>query len=463
MPLPLRLAAPVLAVLPLCACGTLSPARMAGTPTHFTSHQMCSAVFVGGLDPDQYFHDSIAPQTKPVTGLIAWRVDRAQQAVTASFAGGLIKSRAVYRGPLGCIVDQGRLPAPVVLPPRTPSAAPSIAGPEVVAPSDPALKSALDHAFAEPAQGPQRLTKAVVIVHDGRVIAERYAPGYAVDKPIHGWSMTKSVTNALLGVLVRLGKLDMAAPAPVPEWANTIDPRHGITPDSLLRMKSGLKFGQSMTADWTLVADPTAQMVFAHPDMAGYAAAAKAEAAPGQVFRYANGNTLLLSRIVRDKAGGTPQAVQAFAHRELFDKLGMEHPVLETDATGTPIGASHMWATARDWARFGLLYLNDGMVGGERILPEGWVDYSARLTPGSEFAGYGAGFWTNRATTGGAAYRQAGGLPADAFFARGVHGQFVVVIPSHRLVIVRMGYAYDRREEMDGVDRLAREVVVAVG
>lgn len=463
MPLALRLAAPLLAALPLAACGTLSPLRMAGTPTHFTSHQICSAVFVGGLEPDQYDREAVAPQTHPADRLIRYQVDRVHRSVTATFAGGLVRSRAVYLGPLGCVVDQGRLPPVPASPAARASSAPPIAGPAVVEPADPSLKAALDQAFAEPAGGPQRLTKAVVIVHDGRVIAERYAPGYAVDKPIHGWSMTKSVTNALLGVLVRQGRLDMNAPAPVQEWADRADPRHRITPDNLLRMQSGLKFGQSMGADWTQIFDPTAQMVFAHPDMAGYAATAKAGAAPGRVFRYANGDTLLLSRIVRDKAGGTPEAVEAFARRELFDKLGMEHPVLETDAAGTPIGASHMWATARDWARFGLLYLNDGMVGGERVLPEGWVDYSARLTPGSEYAGYGAGFWTNRAATGGAAYRRAAGLPADAFFARGVHGQFVVIVPSHRLVIVRLGYAYDRREEMDGIDRLAKAVIAAVG
>jgi len=134
---------------------------------------------------------------------------------------------------------RGEPPAPIALDtrPRAPTVLPPIAGPEVVAPADPALKSALDRAFAEPDQGPHRWTKAVVIVHDGRVIAERYAPGYGVDTPLTGWSMTKSVTNALIGILVRQGKLDIMAPAPIPAWSDPTDPHHAITPDSQMDLR----------------------------------------------------------------------------------------------------------------------------------------------------------------------------------------------------------------------------------
>ena len=147
-------------------------------------------------------------------------------------------------------------------------------------------------------------------------------------------------------------------------------------------MTSGLKFGASLSQSWKTAFDPTAQMVFARDDMAAMARAAPREAAPGAKFQYSNGNTLLLSAMVREAAGGDGAAVTRFAHAQLFDKLGMTRPVLELDAVGTPIGASHMWATARDWARFGALYADDGVVGGERLLPQGWVDYSARLPVG---------------------------------------------------------------------------------
>src|SRR6185503_7529552 len=171
-------------------------------------------------------------------------------------------------------------------------------------------------------------------------------------------------------------------------------------------------------------------------------------------WTYTNANTLLLSRVIRDQAGGTAAATLAFARRELLDPLGMRHVTLEFDATGTPIGSSHMLASARDWARFGLLYLNDGVVGGKRILPKGWVDYSAALTPHSGTYGYGAGFWTNRGDSDGARYRIGRGMPADAFMARGAYGQYTVIVPSMNLVVVRLGMSFEQRNDLDTVARL---------
>jgi CubicO group peptidase (beta-lactamase class C family) len=218
-----------------------------------------------------------------------------------------------------------------------------------------------------------------------------------------------------------------------------------------------------MTASASTAFDPTAHMVFGgERDMAGFAERAPSKAAPGTWWNYTNGNTLLLSRIIRDNAGGDPAGVLAFARRELFDKLGMKHVTLEFDAAGTPIGASHMFASARDWAKFGVLYLNDGMAGGERILPAGWVDYSAAQTPGSGFYGYGAGFWTNRGGGEGAAYRIAHGIPADAFMARGSGGQYTVIVPSQRLVVVRLGPAFTPRDDMDVVARLVADVIATL-
>jgi len=263
----------------------------------------------------------------------------------------------------------------------------------------------------------------------------------------------------LLGILVRQGRLDMHAPAPVAAWADPKDPRHAITPDNLLRMNSGLDIGQSLTASARDAFDPSAQMVFEERDMAGYAERFPLKFAPGSDWNYTNGNTLLLSRIIRDKTGGTAQSVLDFAHRELFDKLGMQHVTLEFDATGTPIGSSHMLASPRDWAKFGLLYLNDGVAGGQRLLPEGWVDYSASLTPHSEAYGYAASFWTNRGESGGARYRIKAGIPADAFMARGSAGQYVVVIPSQHLVVARFGMAFDKRNDLDMVARVIRDVL----
>ena len=454
----------LLVVAPFALGGCDRVERAADVASGFVSHQLCSATFVSGLEPEQYYREAIAPTLKPVGFLSSHAVDPQRREVAADFAG-IASARAVYRGTEGCLLENGKPPTAAVLPPAKPAPAllPKIAGPAVVEPTQPALREALDKAFRENPEPPYRQTKAIVVVHDGGVIAERYALGYGVDTQMLGWSMTKSVTSALLGILVRERKLDMNASAPIAAWADPKDPRHAITPDNLLRMNSGLDIGQSMTASASTAFDPTAYMVFGgERDMAGFAERAPLKAAPGTWWNYTNGNTLLLSRMIRDNTGGNAAGVLAFAHRELFDKLGMRHVTLEFDAAGTPIGASHMFASARDWARFGLLYLNDGVVGGERILPEGWVDYSTSPTPGSGVYGYGAGFWTNRGGGEGASYRIAHGMPADAFMARGSGGQYTIIVPSQRLVIVRLGPAFTYRDDMEVVARLVADVIATL-
>ncbi len=447
-----------LAALPFLLAGCGSIDRATHVATGFVSHQLCSATFVTGVDPEAFYRAAVAPTLGPLDFLLGHKVDRAKGEVTATFAG-LSESRAVYRGPLGCIVmtDPPPMAETVALGEAPPSLLPEIAGPALVEPSDPALKAALDRVFEEPGT-PQRGTTAVVVVKGGKVIAERYAPGYGIDSEIIGWSMTKSVTNALLGILVRQGKISMAAPAPIAAWADPKDPRHAITLDNLLRMNSGLDVGQSLTASFTDAFDPSAQMEFVERDMAAFAEKAPLKFQPGADWNYTNGNTMLLSRVIRDQAGGTAAATLAFACRELFSKLGMRRVTLEFDAVGTPIGSSHMLASARDWARFGLLYLHDGVVDGHRLLPEGWVDYSATYTSHSDAYGYAAGFWTNRGDSSGARYRIRRGMPADAFMARGAYGQYVVVVPSLDLVVVRLGMSFERRNDLDSVARLIADV-----
>ncbi len=445
----------------LSGCWGLRPGRALAVAPHMVSHQICSAVFVAGLDPDSYYREFIAPNLSVLGPLVHYHLDPRRKEVSANFAG-VFRSRAVYRGVEGCLVVQGPVKEPASAPPPTAGLLPPLAGPDVVTPTDPALVAALDHEFANPGPEGPRLTKAVVIVHGGRIIAERYAPGYGVETPMLGWSTTKSVLNALVGVLVRKGKLSITGPAPVSAWADPADPHYRISIDNFLRMNSGLKFGQSLTQNWKTAFDPTAQMVFAKPDMAAVAERAPVEALPGTVWRYSNGNTMLLSRIVRDAVGGDAASVLRFVHTELFDKLGMTRPTLEFDAVGTPLAATHMWAPPRDWARLGQLYLNDGVIGGVRILPEGWVDYSARLTPGSEDVGYGAGFWTNRGDQKAAALGRPH-MPRDSFMAQGSLGQYVIVIPSAQLVIVRMGISRTPGEDMAGMDKLTEDTMAAIG
>jgi CubicO group peptidase (beta-lactamase class C family) len=460
----------LLATTTLCGALALSAVYAQQAPrvvTGFVSHTLCSAAFVSGLDPDQLYAETL--DAMPGTGLISWalayRMDRERRQVTTTLLGGA-ESRAVYRQDLGCRMSHGADEIADATPPAQengPARAslPEIAGPAVVAPASPELAAALDRAFAEP-EKPLRRTKAIVVVKDGRIVAERYAAGYGVDTPIHGFSATKSVTSALIGILVRQGRLAVDQPAPVAAWQRPDDPRHAITVDQLLRHTAGLAMGSSLQASLGSALEPVNRMKYLERDMAGFAESSELATAPGTAWNYHDGNYVILSRLIRDAAGGRAADVVRFARRELFGPLGMRSVTLETDATGTPDGSSQMLAPARDWARFGLLYLDDGIVGGKRILPEGWVKYSAAATPNA-WVGYGAGFWTNLGDSFGATYRIEHGWPRDAFFAKGTIGKYVIVIPSARLVIVRMGTSPNGPPEADGTFRLVADIVAATG
>lgn len=456
----------IAAALAFGATALTAGARAADAPrvvTGFVAKTLCTGTFVSGLDPDRLFADTTAAM--PGVNLIAWaigvNVDRTRKQVAATLFGG-VESRATHRDGLGCMLMHGGTAADATLPkpePAQPSLLPEIAGPGIVTPANPDLRRALDQAFAESRQAPPRNTKAVVVVKNGKVIAERYADGYSKDTPVLGFSMTKSVISALTGILVRQGKLAINEPAPIAEWRNPKDPHHGITIAHLLRHTSGLAMGSSLNASIMSAFAPVNRMKFSERDMAGFAATADLEAAPGEHWNYHDGNTVLLSRVIRDAVGGRAADVLQFARRELFEPLGMRNVTIEFDATGTPEGSSQMVATARDWARFGLLYLNDGTVGSRRILPEGWVKSSAELSPGA-WVGMGAGFWTNHGDSVGSRYRTSLGMPREAFYASGVLGQYTVIVPSERLVVVRLGIT-GPQFDIEGVSRLIADVISA--
>src|SRR5262245_5903540 len=443
-------------------------ARVASVPVHFTSHQLCSATFVAGMDPTEYYNEAIKPKLGPIHAFLWYEVDRQRQEVRTHLAG-LVHSRAVYDGPFGCrVLHAGReerffqgeaddRKPPAVSPPR-------IAGPDIVAAANDELSEALDHAFAESESGPRRFTKAVVVLHRGRVVGERYAPGVTPATPLIGWSMTKSVTNALLGILVRNGKLDMQRPAPIAEWSAPGDPRRSITGDQLLRMVSGIGCGQSLKTGFASLFDADTQMEFDMSDQSAFAAHASLRAKPGTEWRYTNCNFILLSRMIRDAVGGDAKSLQRFIQRELFAPLGFEYATLEYDSAGVPLGTIHLWASARDWARLGLLYQRDGVTeSGQRILPVGWVDDSTRLTPQSaDEYGYGAGLWTQRGNSAAARKRIAAGIPADSFMAVGSQGQYTIIIPSLDAVIVKLGWAYTPHDDHIAVERLVRETIAAL-
>jgi CubicO group peptidase (beta-lactamase class C family) len=451
-----------LSALALTAAGVRDVPKVA---TGFVANILCSETFISGQPPDKIFAETMAamPGVRLVTWAMGYHVDRARRDVTVTLLG-LGKSRAVYRDGLGCYLDHGdgvvdaSAPAADIEPSQV--LLPDIAGPAVVAPATPQLAAALDRAFAEPEQPPHRHTSAVLVLKDGHVVAERYADGFGIETPILGFSATKSVISALTGILVRKGALTLDQPAPVAAWQSSDDPRHAITVDHLLRHTAGLAIGSSLEASLGAAFEPVNRMKFMESDMAGYAESLKLATPPGSVWNYNDGNFIVLSRLIRNAAGGRAADVMRFARQELFVPTGMRNVTIEFDASGNPEGSSQMLASARDWARFGMLYLNDGVVGGKRILPEGWVKYSASPTPNA-WVGYGAGFWTNLGDSFGASYRVEHGWPRDAYFAKGTIGQYVIIIPSERLVIVRLGRSPNWPPEVDGVFDLVREVVAA--
>jgi CubicO group peptidase (beta-lactamase class C family) len=433
------------------------PDRAIRVATGYVAHNVCSKSFVSGLDPQAVFAEiSDRGGIRRLRHVLRFDLDRTARTVDASTLG-LFRSRAAFHEGFGC-VDMHGSNAPYLLKSdvaalkaKTPASLPEIAGPAVVEPSDPALRAALDHAFEEPAAPPFRRTKAVVVVHDGKVIAERYAAGIGVDTPLLGFSMTKSVVNALIGILTQQGLVTPSMPAPIPEWRGAHDPRREIEVEHLMRMTSGLDLDETNSGF-----DPSSRM-YLEGDTAAYAVSTRMIAPSGTRWAYSSPTTQILARIVRDAVGG-PEQTLAFAWRELFNPLGMRHVTLEFDASGTLQGSTYMLASARDWAKFGLLYLNDGMAGDKRILHPDWVDFCAAATLGTD---YGAGFWTNRSDYLYAKGRVQLGIPRDAFFASGDLGQRIIIIPSQRLVVVRLGDSVDPTGDIRGAARLVKEVIAA--
>lgn len=434
------------------------PDRALRSATAAVADVICAKSFVSGLDPQIVFAETMErPGLKRLRAWMRYQIDRDTALVDASLMG-FMRSRSAFHPGFGCSVLHGTKPS--YLPHNDigalrrasePPALPEIAGPEPVTPSDPALVAALDHAFEEPATPPFRRTKAVVVIKDGRVIAERYAPGIGVDSQLLGFSLTKSVTNALLGILVGQGRLTLAAPAPVGEWRDATDPRHAITLEQMMRMTTGLALDETNSGF-----DASSQMILFR-DMAGFAAPAPLMAPPGTRWAYSSATTQLLSRIIRDAAGSPEQAVDLI-WRELLNPLGMHDVTVQFDGSGTMQGYANMLASARDWGRFGLLYLNDGVAGTRRILPEGWVALSAKATLDTD---YGAGLWTNRSRHPQAMGRAKLGIPEDAFFMFGLLGQRVMIMPTQRIVVVRLGDSIEPDGDIRGVARLVRDVIAA--
>jgi CubicO group peptidase (beta-lactamase class C family) len=295
-----------------------------------------------------------------------------------------------------------------------------------------ALNRLLDHAFSQPEPDDLERTNAVVIVQRGAIVAERYRDGVDPDRAFISWSMAKSITSCLVGILVKQGKLDISQPIPVKEWAKD-DPRRRITIDQMLRMVDGLRFREAEhLGDGSIRYYPDEEsdvipMLFGSgkDDVAAFASTLPYQAEPEARWNYNSGASNLLSRLVSETVGGGEAEMRAFMKRELFDRIGMKTADPRFDEAGHFIGSAFCYCSARDFARFGYLYLRDGVWDGARILPEGWVDYSRTASPQSEGL-YGAHFWVIPGSLG-------------LFHCSGAFGQRILISPKLDLIVVRLG------------------------
>jgi CubicO group peptidase (beta-lactamase class C family) len=404
---------------------------------------MCSCVFVTGRDPESVKQQEL--QVFPGLSSADIEVNYTDSTVTALLIGQTAK--AIFRKGLGCTLLAEQSEEEVRSQPfklrdwNVPVNQDTILWPQgnkldTVVESginQTLLSTTLDSAFFEKDPEKPVRTHAVVVVYKGKIIAERYASGLNYNSRLKGWSMTKTMTQAMVGLLVKDGKIRIDDPAPIQEWQS--DERKKITVNNLLQATSGLAWAESYFNPYASFHE----MFIRSDDKAGYAATLALEHEPGTHWEYSSASTNLLSRIVRQETGDD---YHRFPYERLFHKIGMNQAVIEPDAAGTFVGSSYGYASARDWARFGLLYLNDGVWNGERILPEGWVKYSTTPVSVAPKGEYGAQIWLNAGSKSNPEHCQFKGIPHDAFVFDGFEENNVTVIPSYDLIIVRLGVTH---------------------
>jgi CubicO group peptidase (beta-lactamase class C family) len=407
---------------------------------------LCSGVFITGLDADfvaeniGYFTAAYDQRANVVDRVIDWD----NKAVHLTLPDGVVRTAKVV-GDQGCVTlpigeDSVHFtPVDVESALLDPATTPWPMGD--VLPDEPfpaeldeeKVSAAVAAAF-EPAEG---MTAAFVVTWKGQIIGEGYRDGITMHTPLESWSMGKSLTATLMGVLIEQGVYDLWQPAPVPEWQGEDDPRAEIRIADIMRMSSGLRFRNA--------GDPGFDPALGYPDHLyvytgsvnsfEYAANRPQQWPPNTVGRYRNSDPVLTNYLVRLGVEGRGGEYLSFPQRELFDKIGVRNMVMETDPYGNFLLQGYEFGTGRDWARLGNLYLQDGMWMGERILPEGFVEFVSTLAPGWEADGrpiYGGFFWIN----GTEAYP----IPKAAYYMAGAGNQKTIIIPSHDLVVVRLGH-----------------------
>lgn len=403
---------------------------------------LCSAVFVSGREAEEaqknsaYFLMAAPDRAAKATA----DVDRGSRRVRVTVRG--VTRTAAFYGDQGCVIHpdgkDGVYFTPVPVRTTLPDAA-GQAWPMGDAPSAAAwpegldrqkIAAAVDLAFADP----EGLTAAMVVVHKGQIVGERYMPGITKDTQLESWSMGKSLTATLVGLAVKDGAFALDDPAPVPAWRRPGDPRGAIRVRDLMRMSSGLSF----TGQDDRYLDPATQyhdhffIYSGAVDAFSYSTSSPVEFAPNTVGRYRNSDPMTLGFLVQQAVRQRGEEYLTYPQRALFDAIGIRRQVLEPDPWGNFLLSGYDYGTARNWARLGLLYLQDGVWQGTRLLPEGWAAFVGTPAPAWRRPEYGGMFWVNG--------RGQWNLPRDAYFMSGAGGQHTFVVPSHDLVVVRMGH-----------------------
>src|SRR3990167_7693382 len=358
----------------------------------------CASIYVAERAEADVLRDDIRAFA-PFMTAVTLAIDRKARTVTASAPGAATRT-ALYRPVAGCTLLTGDVSTKMLdtqakrlKPMRARAAQPWPVGdvlvPQLQAAAEAridraALDTAVRAAFDEQNKGGYPDTRAIVVVQGGAIVAEHYAPGFDQGTEMLGWSATKSIMGSLVGLLVDDGVLKLDEPAPVPEWQGAGDPRAKITLRQLLTMSSGLTFSESYVPG-----NDSIKMLFEAWDMGAMAAAKPLKDAPGTNWSYSSGTTNILSRIVFQATGWTLDGMTRFAQKRLFAPAGMTSALIEPDDTGVQVGSSYAYATARDWARYGLLHLNKGKIGGKQLLSREWIDFAVAPTAAAPRPVYG--------------------------------------------------------------------------
>lgn len=416
--------------------------------TGFSAKSVCSCTFEAGRDLKSI---EAGDNDIDLVNYANNKINLEEKHVTSTFFG-LKKRTAFYKEGIGCILIPEGENQPITFKPNRKISQSELPYPYGNSPEKDTLfsnvdgillKMAVENAFDCEGYEVIKRTRAVIVLYKDQVIAEKYAPGFSRNTKLLGWSMTKSITSSVLGILEKQEKINLTQTNLFAAWEN--DDRSKITLNNLLQMNSGLEWEE----DYNTISDVT-KMLFLEPDMTKAQLNKPLIGKPNESWNYSSGTTNMLSGFIRNQFK-THQEYLDYWYAELIDKIGMNSMTIETDLAGNYVGSSYSWATTRDWAKFGLLYLHNGNWNGEQLLNESWVKYAATPTNGSNEQ-YGAHFWLNA----GGKYPN---VPRDLFSCNGYQGQHVFIIPSKDLVIVRFGLS--ENPDFD-VDTFLKDVLSAI-